>query len=276
MLQAMIFAAGLGTRLRPLTDNRPKALVEVAGKPLLEHLILKMKAQGFERIAINVHHFGEQIIAFLDAHDRFGLDIRVSDERAALLDTGGGLRKALSLLDPTEPVLVHNADIVTDLDLADLCAEASASPAAASLMVAQRPTSRYLLFAPQGGALRGWMRIVSGAGDASSIEVDYRIGGSEPVRCAATALPAEVAGWLPMAFSGIHVLQPRLYPILAAQSKDTFSVIDFYLRICRSQTVCAIPHPADTQWLDCGKPENLAAAEQILCSVAYTIGCTTD
>lgn len=275
MLQAMIFAAGLGTRLRPLTDDRPKALVEVAGRPLLGHLILKMKAQGFGRIVVNVHHHGEQIADYLEANGRFGLDVRVSDERAALLDTGGGLKRALPLLDPAEPVVVHNADVVTDLDLAGLCAAATDVGAAASLVVSQRATSRYLLFDPRGGALRGWMRVVPGA-DGGPAEVDYRIGGGEAVRCAAADVPPAVAEWLPMAFSGIHVVTPRLYPVLAAQSRDVFSVVDFYLAVCRAQTVCAIPHPEGTQWVDCGRVENLDAAARILCSAAYGEASATD
>lgn len=118
----MIFAAGLGTRLRPLTDNKPKALVEVAGKPMLERVILRLKRSGVDEIVVNVHHFGQQIIDFLYANDNFGVTIHVSDEREELLDTGGGILKARKWLDGGEPVIVHNADILTDFDLTEWCA----------------------------------------------------------------------------------------------------------------------------------------------------------
>ena len=113
----MIFAAGLGTRLRPLTDNMPKALVPVAGKTMLERVILKLKDAGFHDITINIHHFGNQIIDFLRANENFGVNIHISDERGELLDTGGGIKKARPLLESNEPFLIHNADILTDLDL---------------------------------------------------------------------------------------------------------------------------------------------------------------
>ena len=116
-MKAMIFAAGLGTRLRPLTDNMPKALVPVAGKPMLQHVIERMKAAGFNDITINIHHFGEQIIDFVQANQQFGITIHISDERGELLDTGGGIKKARPFLDGDEPFLVHNADILTDVDL---------------------------------------------------------------------------------------------------------------------------------------------------------------
>ena len=140
-MNALVFAAGLGTRLRPLTDNRPKALVEVNGRPLLEHNLLKLKAAGFTRVVVNVHHFGEQIINFLSANGNFGLDIRVSDERALPLDTGGGLRKAIALFDDDAPILIHNVDIVSDADLGALYRQHCESGADATLAINQRTTS---------------------------------------------------------------------------------------------------------------------------------------
>ena len=116
----MIFAAGLGTRLRPLTDHTPKALVPIAGKTMLERVILRLKDAGFNDITINIHHFGEQIIEFLRTHNDFGAIIHISDERDRLLDTGGGIKKARPFLDGNEPFLVHNADIICDVDLAEL------------------------------------------------------------------------------------------------------------------------------------------------------------
>lgn len=117
----MIFAAGLGSRLKPLTDSMPKALVPIAGRPMLEHVILKLKASGFTEIVINIHHFGEQILDFLKANDNFGLTIHISDEREQLLDTGGGVRKACTFFEHSdEPFLVHNVDILSDVDLKEL------------------------------------------------------------------------------------------------------------------------------------------------------------
>ena len=114
MKQAMVFAAGLGTRLKPLTDTMPKALVRVGGQPLLWHVIMKLKSAGYERIVVNVHHFAQQIVDYLSANDNFGLDIRISDETSGLLETGGGIRKALPLFDPSSPVLIHNVDILSN------------------------------------------------------------------------------------------------------------------------------------------------------------------
>ena len=116
----MIFAAGLGTRLRPLTDTMPKALVRLEGQPLLWHVLQRLRQAGFQRIVVNVHHFAQQIIDYLAANDNFGLDLRISDESDALLDTGGGIRKALPLLDEHSPVLIHNVDIMSNADLSAL------------------------------------------------------------------------------------------------------------------------------------------------------------
>ena len=144
-MKAMIFAAGLGTRLRPLTDHTPKALVPIAGKTMLERVILRLKDAGFNDITINIHHFGEQIIEFLRTHNDFGATIHISDERDRLLDTGGGIKKARPFLDGNEPFLVHNADIICDVDLAELYRHHRESNAEATLLVSERQTSRYLL-----------------------------------------------------------------------------------------------------------------------------------
>lgn len=151
----MIFAAGLGTRLKPLTDNMPKALVPVAGIPMLERVILRLKENGFDNITVNIHHFGQQIIDFLNAHNNFGVQIHISDERDLLLDTGGAIRKARPFLDGNEPFLVHNADILTDIDLRTFYQYHLDNHAEASLLVSKRKTSRYLLF-DQHYQLKGW------------------------------------------------------------------------------------------------------------------------
>ena len=157
----MIFAAGLGTRLRPLTDHTPKALVSVAGKPMLERVILRLKEAGFNDITVNIHHFGEQIIEFLRANNDFGITIHLSDERDMLLDTGGGIKKARPFLDGNEPFLVHNADILSDINLAELYRHHRESNAEATLLVSQRQTSRYLLL-DDANRLHGWINKSTG------------------------------------------------------------------------------------------------------------------
>ena len=155
----MIFAAGLGTRLRPLTDTMPKALVRVGGEPLLWHVIMNLKAGGFERIVVNVHHFADQIIDYLKANSNFGLDIRISDESNQLLDTGGGIRKAAPLFDPSSPILIHNVDILSNTNLAKLYD--SAANHDATLLVSKRETSRYLIFDDE-MRLREWINVKTG------------------------------------------------------------------------------------------------------------------
>ena len=145
-MKAMIFAAGLGTRLKPLTDRMPKALVPVNGIPMLQHVILKLKQAGCTEIVINIHHFGEQIIDFLQAHQNFGITVHISDEREELLDTGGGIKKAIPFFSGNEPFLVHNVDILSDTDLKALYDYHRQSINDATLLVSQRETSRYLLF----------------------------------------------------------------------------------------------------------------------------------
>ena len=154
-MKAMIFAAGLGTRLKPLTDNKPKALVEVGGKTMLELVILKLKEAGFNEIVINIHHFGQQIIDYLKANNNFGLTIHISDERDYLLDTGGGIKKATPFLMGNEPFLVHNVDIFSNVDLRQLYENHLKSGATATLLVSQRKTARYLLFNKE-NKLCGW------------------------------------------------------------------------------------------------------------------------
>lgn len=243
----MIFAAGLGTRLRPLTDERPKAMVEVAGKTLLEHVILKLKEQGFDRIVVNVHHFGEQIIDFLQANDHFGIDIRVSDERNLLLNTGGGIKKALPLFRPDEPILIHNVDIACDIDLRALYREAEeqANRRSALLVTNERTTSRFLLF-NRDELLRGWLNV-------------------KPEGNVGRAMGEETTETLQRRpFTGIHILMPAIFDTLRAYPGDVFSIIDFYLSACLDHPVAAWHLPADCRWVDCGRVEALPRAAEIL------------
>ena len=229
MKQAMIFAAGLGTRLKPLTDTMPKALVRVGGQPLLWHVIQKLKHAGYERIVVNVHHFAGQIVDYLKANDNFGLDIRISDESEMLLETGGGIKKALPLFDPTEPILIHNVDILSNLDLTSLPTDAPL------LVVSQRQTKRYLQF-DDTMRLVGWKNIETG-------EVKGREGNS-------------------LAFSGIHMFHPSLTPLLS-DWPERFPIMDFYLKACGSHLIRGY-EAKDLRLMDVGKLDTLDQAEAFI------------
>jgi len=241
MKQAMIFAAGLGTRLKPITDTMPKALVPVAGQPLLWHVVMKLKAAGFERIVVNVHHLAPQIVGYLQANDNFGLDIHISDETEQLLETGGGIKKALPLFDPEAPVLIHNVDILSNIDLKALyeaVSQRSAQPDAL-LLVSPRKTKRYLLFDEE-YILDGWTNIETG-------EVRSPYPGLDP-----SALRQ-------LAFSGIHVLSPRVFPLFA-EMPDRFGIIDFYLKYCHRCAFMGMERK-DLRLMDVGKLDTLEQAE---------------
>lgn len=233
---AFILAAGLGTRLRPLTDTMPKALVPVAGKPLLQHLIERLKHAGFTRIVVNIHHFGEQIIDFLHANDNFGVDIRISDERGMLLETGGAVRKAMPLFKTSRPVLVHNVDILHNLDVAEFYLR-NAQAADATLLVSQRTTTRYL-YADARQQLVGWQNIKT------------------------NEIKGSIADATPFAFSGIHLISPTLLSQMTTWS-ERFSIIDFYLHSCTTHSVRLDCHP-DLRLLDVGKIDTLSAAAEFL------------
>ena len=232
MKQAMIFAAGLGTRLKPLTDTMPKALVRVGGQPLLWHVIQKLKLAGYERIVVNVHHFAGQIVDYLKAHDNFGLDIRISDESSMLLETGGGIKKALPLFDPTEPILIHNVDILSNLDLTALPTDAPL------LVVSQRQTTRYLQF-DDTMRLIGWKNIETG-----------QVKGCEGHS---------------LAFSGIHMFHPSLAPLLA-DWPERFPIMDFYLKACADHLIRGY-EAKDLRLLDVGKLDTLDNAEKFIKSL---------
>lgn len=244
MKQAMIFAAGLGTRLKPLTDTMPKALVRVGGQPLLWHVIMKLKAAGFERIVVNVHHFAQQIVDYLKENDNFGLDIRISDESDGLLETGGGIKKALPLFDQESPVLIHNVDILSNVDLNFLYGLAASTAAVdadidALLLVSQRKTKRYLLFDDE-LILRGWINIETGEVRGQSPAGDLR----------------------QLAFSGIHVIGPSAFPYFE-EMPERFGIIDFYLKYCQQCSFLGY-EKADLRLLDVGKLDSLEQAESFL------------
>ncbi len=239
----MIFAAGLGTRLRPLTNDKPKALVEVAGTPLLEVVIRQLKRYGFKEIVVNVHYFAQQIIRFLEANNNFDLQIHISDETDLLLETGGGLLKARSFFeaDGSKPFLVHNVDIVSDLNLTALYQHHLASNALATLAVRDRKTSRYLLF-NESRRLCAWQNVKTG---------ELRM-----MRENHASLPLKA--W---AFSGIHVIDPAIFQFMPTEI-GKFSIIETYLQAAKTDFIGAYPSD-DSQWLDVGKPESLLQAQQL-------------
>lgn len=240
MKQAMIFAAGLGTRLKPLTDTIPKALVRVGGEPLLEHVVKKLKASGFDRIVVNVHHFASQIVDFLHDNGNFGVDIGISDESDMLLDTGGGIKKARPLFLDGTPILVHNVDILSNVDLDWLYARHGTDDA--TLLVSERKTKRYLLF-NDGMRLVGWTNIETGEVKSPFPDLD-------------------VKSCRMLAFSGIHVFSPGLFPLMDA-FPDKFGIMDFYLNVCDKAVIKAC-FKSDLRLLDVGKLDSLAEADVFL------------
>ena len=275
----MIFAAGLGTRLKPLTDTMPKALVSVGGEPLLKRVIHNLSVAGVDRIVVNVHHFAQQIIDYLKENDNFGLDIRISDESAGLLETGGGIKHAAPLFAPDAPILIHNVDILSNVDLRhfyqraggllkadglanvpadapdasveamvdvpDASVGAMADAPDALLLVSQRKTQRYLLF-DDTMRLVGWTNIATG-------EVKSPYPDLDPKACRMYA------------FAGIHALSPRMIPLMN-QFPDRFSIIDFYLQTCATHRIEGFAKD-DLQLMDIGKLDTLAQAEEFLVKV---------
>ncbi len=241
----MIFAAGLGTRLKPLTDRMPKALVSVGGEPLLKRVILQLKDAGFTRIVVNVHHFSNQIIDYLRENDNFGVDIRISDETEKLLETGGGIKKAYSLFDPSEPILIHNVDILSNVDLRKFYGLEAKDATAARLLVSERKTKRYLLF-DDTMRLVGWTNIETG-------EVKSPYSGLDPRQCRMYA------------FSGIHMVAPELFPLMDDEP-DCFPIMDFYLKHCDKVRIEGYVK-SDLMLMDVGKQETLKEAEKFLLKV---------
>lgn len=254
MMQAMLFAAGKGTRLKPLTDTMPKAMVEVGGKPLIRRVIEKLKAAGTDRIVVNVHHFASQITDYLQANANFNTDIRISDETARLLNTGGGIKKAAPLFDSSAPILIHNVDILSNLDLhafyslargeEQACGEGQpcGDAADAVLLVSERKTQRYFLF-DDDMRLVGWTNIATG-------EVKSPYPGLDVSCCRK------------LAFAGIHVFSPRLFAMME-EWPDEFSIVDFYLAACATHKIVGYAKP-DLQLMDIGKLDTLAHAEEFL------------
>ena len=234
---AMILAAGLGTRLGALTQNKPKALVPLNGKPLLQHCIENLIDNGFRHIVINVHHFGEQIIDFVGSH-HFDADIQISDERDQLMDTGGGIVKATPLFKDSKAVLVHNVDIISDVNLDELNQQFLDSEDDAWLLTQDRETNRKLLFRDD-DQLIGWRNKADG-----NFKWVYDSFGQ----------------YQEMAFSGLHFFRSDLF---AEFEEKRSSVIDLYLKLARYNRIISKPIQPD-YWFDLGKPEQLETAENFL------------
>lgn len=235
-MKALIFAAGLGTRLKPLTDTMPKALVPVNGRPMIEGVLKKIIAAGYDDIVINVHHFADQIVEFVRAHDSFGVKISFSDETDLLRETGGGIRHAAPLLKNSDtPILVHNVDIESDLDLKWLMNNYTEGDLA-TLVVSERETSRYLLF-DNDRLLIGWTNV-----DTGEIRSPYP--GIDTSECTK------------LAFSGIHLISPEIFSIMDGWP-EKFSIMDFYLTVCREHKIRAV-QPSKLNLRDIGKLSQIA------------------
>jgi NDP-sugar pyrophosphorylase family protein len=236
-MKAMVLAAGLGTRLRPLTDDRPKALVTVAGQTMLEITLARLRDFGVGEVVINAHHHAEMIVEYLRAHGDFGMRIVVSREDV-LLDTGGGLKKAADFfLGDDEPFLLHNVDVVSTIDLGRMVAFHREQDALATLAVQERATSRYLLF-----------------------DGDGRLCGRRTVQAGAPEMVRNAASAEALAFSGVHVIAPRMLRMMSEEG--AFSIIDCYLRLAAQGERIVAFHADEFYWRDLGKPEQIAAAER--------------
>ena len=237
-MKAMIFAAGLGTRLRPLTNDRPKALVEIKGVSLLEITIKRLIHFGVTEIIINVHHFAEKIKDFLLTHDNFGIRIVTSHEMDKPLETGGGLKHAAWFFDDEKPFIICNADILSNIDLKKMYDVHCASDALATYAIQKRDTSRYMLHDPE-GLLCGWMNTKTKEIKMGRFAKDLGM----------------------FSFSCFHIVDPAIFK---TTPNDTFfTIIDWYLRLCKKHKIIGYRHDSDI-WCDIGKPETLAEAEHIV------------
>ena len=239
-MKAMILAAGLGTRLRPLTDNLPKALVEINGRMLLEITLERLQTFGVKEVIVNVHHHAKAIIEYLKSKNNFGLQIAISREDDLLLDTGGGLKKAAWFFlenNSPDPFILHNVDVLSSIDLRQMAEAHKEKNTLATLATQERNSSRQLLFDENGLLCGRW----KGTGSANEI-----------VRPSTTLQP--------LAFSGIHVISPRLLKLITEEG--AFSIIDTYLRLAGAGEKISAFRADEYYWRDLGRPEDLQQAAQ--------------
>lgn len=237
-MKAMVLAAGLGTRLRPLTDGRPKALVEVAGRTLLDITLSRLRGFGIREVIINVHHFADMVVDYLKSNDNFGMHVQVSREDV-LLDTGGGLKKAAYFFledQSPEPFILHNVDVISSIDFQRMIACHVQGQVLATLAVQRRDSSRYLLFDDQ-----------------------LQLCGRQAGRDRPPEMVRSTAIVHPLAFSGIHVISPRLLSMMTEEG--AFSIIQTYLRLAAGEEIAGF-RADDYYWRDLGKPENIAQAAE--------------
>ena len=235
-MQAMIFSAGLGTRFKPWTDKHPKALAAVNGKSLLQRNIEYLQGFGINDVVVNVHHFADQVVDTIHRHQGWGSKVTISDETDALLETGGGLKKATPLL-TTDTIVLMNVDILTDLDLDKMIAYHHQHQALATLAISNRTTSRYFLF-DDDNTLCGWKNIKTG---------------EERISRQVTPLHAK-------AFSGVHVIQKKLLSLI--QKEGRLGIVDLYLELAKTNTLKGFQHNYD-HFVDVGKPEAIVVAEKM-------------
>lgn len=244
-MKAMIFAAGLGTRLRPLTDSCPKALMPLGNTVMLGYVLRRLIASGVNHAVVNVHHHPDMIAEYLERNDNFGIHIDISDERDSLLDTGGGLLHARRFLDDGSdmPIILHNADIYTDVDLRQMAYFHCGSGALGTLLVAERNSSRKLLF-DSGMRMCGWQNVSTG-------EI-------RPTGCDVSRLKG-------YAFGGVHIVSPAVFPLLErfALAGSKFSITDFYIAACAHTDLLGYMPPEAYDWVDIGSPEKLEKARQL-------------
>lgn len=237
-MKAMILAAGLGTRLKPFTDKHPKALAVVNNKTVLQRNVEYLASFGIKDVIINLHHFADQVIDFVEKNEGFGSDISFSDETYQLLETGGGIKKASWFFESdVEPFVVMNVDILTDLDLNKMILQHQQMNPLATLAVSSRPTSRYFLF-NELDELCGWRNVKTGE----------------------EKIARKAEKYFEKAFSGIHIISPRIFPLMKMEGK--FSMVDVYLELCNSNTITCFDH-TDCKLIDVGKPEFILKAEEM-------------
>ncbi len=250
-MRAMVLAAGLGTRLRPLTDHRPKALVEVGSRTLLEITLARLRQYGVREVIVNLHHFADMVADYLEKNDSFGMRIELSREDDVLLDTGGGLKQAawFFLEKPDEPFLVHNVDVLSDIDLERLLQAHRRRGALATLAVQQRPTSRALLF------------------DRDARLCGRRVGNNPPELVAAPPVSLGfsprspgfgLGGMQELAFCGIHVISPRIFSLISEEG--VFPISPCYLRLAGQGEKIASFRADQYRWRDLGRPDDLRQA----------------
>jgi NDP-sugar pyrophosphorylase family protein len=238
-MKAMILAAGLGTRLKPWTDHHPKALAVVNNKSLLQRNVEYLQKFGIKDVVVNVHHFAEQVEEAVKSNNGWGSNVLISDETKEVLETGGGLIKAASLLATTESFVLMNVDILTDLDLGAMISFHKKHQPLATLATTNRETSRYFLF-DEDDILCGWRNVKTGE------QKGYVNGGNHVTQ---------------KAFSGIHVIQPKIFQLIKRQGK--FSMVEVYLDLMKDHTIKSFDHTS-SKFIDVGKPESIAKAEKML------------